>query len=226
MVPSECTPCARATRWRGGEAPRNNFKLDPAPRYLFIAGGIGITPILAMITEAERAGARWQLLYGGRTRSSMAFREELSLEYPDRVTTHPEDESGGLLDLREALGTPIVDTLVYCCGPEPLLAAVEAACVPWPENALRIERFTPKVIDPDVTSADTAIEVEFRASGITLRVAACSSILSAAEEAGLPVVSSCQEGICGTCETAVVEGEPDHRDSVLSPPPNRPPARS
>ncbi|MGD9991456.1 PDR/VanB family oxidoreductase [Pseudonocardia sp.] len=199
-----------------GRGPRNHFELEPSPRYLFIAGGIGITPILGMITEAEHAGACWHLLYGGRTRSSMAFHEELSLDHPDRVTIHPEDESG-LLDLREALGVPMQDTLVYCCGPEPLLAAVEAACEAWPEKALRVERFTAKATDPDVPAADTAIEVEFRASGVTLQVAACSSILSAAEEAGLPVVSSCQEGICGTCETVVLEGEPDHRDSVLSP---------
>lgn len=195
--------------------PRNHFALEPAPRYVFIAGGIGITPILTMIAEAERVGADWRLLYGGRSRLSMAFRDELSGSYPGRVAIHPQDESG-LLDLHAVLGEPDEDTLVYCCGPEPLLAAVEAVCAAWPEKALHVERFSAKALDPELAAGDAAIEVEFRASGITLEVPAGTSILHAAEEAGLPVVSSCQEGVCGTCETAVLEGDPDHRDSVLS----------
>jgi ferredoxin-NADP reductase len=204
---------------RAGESlrvrgPRNHFALAPAQRYAFIAGGIGITPILPMIAAAHLAGAEWNLLYGGRTRDSMAFRELLSA-YAERVAVRPQDEHG-LLDLAAILGEPRADTLVYCCGPEPLLAAVEAACAPWPEGALHIERFTARPADPRQSAGDTAIEVEFRASGITLEVPPGTSILHAAEAAGLPVVSSCQEGICGTCETAVLEGEPDHRDTVLS----------
>ena len=105
--------------------PRNNFALAPSPRYLFIAGGIGITPILPMVAAAEAAGADWRLVYGGRQRASMAFLDELA-GYGDRVTVCPQDETG-LLDLAALLGTPQPDTLVYCCGPEPLLDAVEAA---------------------------------------------------------------------------------------------------
>ena len=112
--------------------PRNNFALVPSPRYLFIAGGIGITPILPMIAAAEAAGAEWRLVYGGRTRASMAFLDELAA-YGDRVTVCPQDETG-LLDLATLLGTPEPDTLVYCCGPEPLLAAVEARCTGWPSS--------------------------------------------------------------------------------------------
>ena len=110
--------------------PRNNFGLADSPRYLFIAGGIGITPILPMIAAAESAGADWRLLYGGRRRASMAFLDELA-RYGDRVTVAPQDETG-LLDLDSLLGTPRPDTLVYCCGPEPLLAAVEERCLAWP----------------------------------------------------------------------------------------------
>ena len=106
--------------------PRNNFPLVDSPRYLFIAGGIGITPILAMIRTAEAAGAEWRLVYGGRRRASMAFLDELA-RYGDRVSIHPQDETG-LLDLDSLLGTPEPDTLVYCCGPEALLAAVEQRC--------------------------------------------------------------------------------------------------
>ena len=112
--------------------PRNNFGLAASPRYLFIAGGIGITPILPMIAAAQSASADWRLLYGGRHRASMAFLGELT-RYGDRVTVAPQDETG-LLDLDSLLGTPQPDTLVYCCGPEPLLAAVEQRCGAWPHS--------------------------------------------------------------------------------------------
>lgn len=195
--------------------PRNHFALVPSPRTLFIAGGIGITPILPMVAEAEASGADWQLLYGGRTRASMAFRDDLAARYPGRVTLCPQDECG-LLDLATTLDEPRSDTAIYCCGPEPLLAAVEQACRPWPAAALHVERFSAKPQDPQARAGDTAIEVEFRSSGITIEVPADVSILDAAAAAGLPVDSSCQEGICGTCETAVIEGEPEHRDSILT----------
>lgn len=107
--------------------PRNNFPLVPAESYLFIAGGIGITPILPMLEEAERHGADWELVYGGRSLASMAFREELVKRYPDHIRVHPQDEHG-FLDLDSLLGTPRPGTLVYCCGPEGLLKAVEARC--------------------------------------------------------------------------------------------------
>src|SRR6187399_1902858 len=105
--------------------PRNNFPLVDAPRYLFIAGGIGITPIVPMIAEAEARGADWRLVYGGRTRASMAFHQELAGRHPDRVSVRPQDETG-LLDLDGLLSGEPEDTAVYCCGPEPLLLAVEA----------------------------------------------------------------------------------------------------
>ncbi|MEW1723682.1 PDR/VanB family oxidoreductase [Streptomyces sp. NPDC093109] len=191
--------------------PRNNFALRPANRYLFVAGGIGITPVLPMIAAAEAAGARWRLLYGGRTRSSMAFLDELA-SYGGAVDVRPQDEHGRL-DLDDCLGKPEDGTLVYCCGPEPLLAAVEERCLVWPSGALRVERFRPvAVAAPD---AD-AFEVVLSRSGQTLQVPPGTSVLAAAQQAGVAVPFSCAEGICGTCETEVLEGEPDHRDSVLS----------
>ena len=122
--------------------PRNHFPLVSSPRYRFIAGGIGITPILPMIAEADAAGADWTLLYGGRERASMAFLDELA-QYGDKVTIAPENETG-MLDLASVLGMPQPDTLVYCCGPEGLLAAVEKYCQDWPPGALHLERFSAK----------------------------------------------------------------------------------
>ncbi|KOV92602.1 ferredoxin [Streptomyces sp. NRRL B-1140] len=188
--------------------PRNNFRLEPAPRYRFVAGGIGITPILPMLAAAETAGADWTLLYGGRTRDSMAFTEELG-RYGDRVTIAPEDESG-LLDLPSVLDDLPEGTLVYCCGPGPLLDAVEARC---PSGVLRVERFRPKEQE---SGGGTAFEVELARSGRTLTVAPDVSVLDAVRAAGVEVLYSCTEGTCGTCETDVLDGEPDHRDSVLT----------
>jgi ferredoxin-NADP reductase len=207
-----------AVRARG---PRNHFALEPAGRYLFIAGGIGITPILPMIAAAEAAGTPWTLAYGGRTRASMAFRGELRSRYGDRVVLQPQDERG-LLDLDELLGEPSAGTLVYCCGPEPLLAAVESRCARWPEGALHVERFARRPAELEREPAGPAavaeaFEVELARSGMLIRVSGDMSILRAVEAAGVQVLSSCTEGICGTCETAVLGGVPDHRDSLLTP---------
>lgn len=194
--------------------PRNHFELVAAPRYVFIAGGIGITPILPMIAAAEAAGAAWELHYGGRSRRSMAFLESLETLSGNRVTCHPQDEVG-LIDLDRLLGTPQDGTLVYCCGPEPLLAAVEQRCQDWPTGALHLERFAPKDVGEPVLTG--SFEVELAGAGLTLTVPPEKSILSAVEEAGVAVLSSCQEGTCGTCETTVLAGQVDHRDSLLTP---------
>jgi ferredoxin-NADP reductase len=193
--------------------PRNHFALVKSPRYLFIAGGVGITPIVPMITEADIRGADWRLVYGGRTRASMAFATELRERHGDRVDIRPQDRTG-LLDLDKLLGAPRPDTVVYCCGPEPLLVAVEERCGAWPPGSLHVERFSPKTGAGD-GPRDT-FEVELAQSGRTLVVPPGKSILEVLEDAGEMVLSSCQEGTCGTCETAVLGGIPDHRDSVLT----------
>ncbi|MCX2932363.1 PDR/VanB family oxidoreductase [Mycobacterium sp. CVI_P3] len=195
--------------------PRNHFPLVDAGRYRFVAGGIGITPIMAMADTVERAGGEWTLLYGGRTRASMAFAEDLADRYPGRVTVWPQDEQG-LLDLDALLGEPEKGTLVYCCGPEALLNAVEERCARWPEGALHIERFAAKV-PTAAQQADTLtqFEVVCQRSGVTLNVTAEDSILELVEAAGIPITTSCYEGVCGSCEARVLEGVPEHRDSVL-----------
>jgi cytochrome P450/ferredoxin-NADP reductase len=192
--------------------PRNNFPFVSSPRYLFIAGGIGITPILPMVRAAESAGAGWRLVYGGRQRGSMAFLDELS-EFGERVEVRPQDETG-FLPLAALLGDPQPQTAIYCCGPEPLLAAVEANSTGWPPGALHLERFAPK---PQAEPVRTeAFEVVLQRSELTLTVPPHRSIMSVVEEAGVGVLSSCAEGTCGTCETPVLDGEPDHLDSVLT----------
>jgi ferredoxin-NADP reductase len=188
--------------------PRNHFALVDSPRYLFIAGGIGITPLVPMIAAAQAGGAQWRLVYGGRTRASMAFADELRERYGSRVVVNPQDESG-LLDLDTLFGETEPGTAVYCCGPEPLLNAVEERC---PAGTLHLERFTPKAD----TGPRAVFEVELARSGRTLTVPAGKSILEVVEDSGVMVLSSCREGTCGTCETGVLDGVPDHRDSVLT----------
>ncbi|MEE2061685.1 PDR/VanB family oxidoreductase [Rhodococcus artemisiae] len=193
--------------------PRNNFTLESAPSYLFVAGGIGITPMLPMLRAADASGADWRLLYGGRTRASMAFAEDLVAEYPDRVELRPQDEYGHL-DLAAALDALDEGTGVYCCGPEPLLQAIENECRGRSGVTLHVERFAAKERPAD--ALDDTFEVELRQSGTTVAVDANETLLDAVLRSGIDVPFSCREGTCGTCETAVLEGIPDHRDSVLT----------
>ena len=198
--------------------PRNHFPLVGSPRYLFIAGGIGVTPIVPMIAAAAAAGADWRLLYGGRTPSSMAFVDELQ-RYGDRVTVCPRDAQDGAnfrTNLDAVLSSAQENTLVYCCGPEGLLSAVEDACKTWPEDILHVERFSAKELEPPSPEALETFEVECQRSGITLTVPPDKSVYQVCEDAGVDVLGSCMEGVCGTCECDVLEGEPDHRDSVLN----------
>jgi ferredoxin-NADP reductase len=191
---------------------RNHFELIDAPAYLFIAGGIGITPILPMLDQVDRAGREWQLVYGGRSRSSMAFLEQLA-RHGDRVHVAPEDEVGQL-DLRRALTGSPSGAVVYCCGPGSLIDAVTALCDEL-GRCVHVERFRP-VLDAATARAGDSFDVCLQRSGLRLTVRDGQSVLDAVEAAGLSVPCSCLEGICGTCETLVLEGEVDHRDSILT----------
>ncbi|MFI0925575.1 PDR/VanB family oxidoreductase [Streptomyces sp. NPDC021012] len=189
--------------------PRNRFPLVGSPAYAFVAGGIGITPVLPMLRAAEAAGADWRLVYCGRSRATMPYLEEIERlgGDGDRVTVVAEDESGfpGL----EFLAHLPAETAVYCCGPDGLMDAVAAA---MPEGrTARFERFTAAA-----TTGGTAFEVELRRSGRTLTVAADQSLLSAVREKVPGLMYSCQQGFCGTCQQRVLEGEIDHRDELLT----------
>ncbi|MFV2177615.1 PDR/VanB family oxidoreductase [Actinomadura sp. LOL_016] len=193
--------------------PRNNFPLVDAPAYAFVAGGIGITPLLPMIRRVAARGLPWRLLYGGRTLSSMAFAGDLTELGGDRVTLRPQDEHG-LLDLPPYLGGAENGTAVYCCGPEPLLQAVETARAGFPLLSLHTERFAARA--PQTAGPDGGFEVELGGSGRTIGVTAGETLLEALEREGVAPPFSCREGTCGTCETGVLSGTPDHRDSLLT----------
>ncbi|WP_336886035.1 PDR/VanB family oxidoreductase [Streptomyces mexicanus] len=194
--------------------PRDNFVFAPSPRYLFLAGGIGVTPLIPMLAEAERQGAEWELVYGGRSLDAMAFHAELRAAHGERVRLVPQD-THGLPDLDALLGSPRPDTLVYSCGPEGMLRAVEERCAAWPPGALRTERFAPKEVQD--AGEEREFEVELARSGRTVTVPPGTSVLDAVEQAGVQVLSSCREGTCGTCETTVLAGTVQHRDSLLTP---------
>ena len=193
-------------RLRIGE-PLNNFPLVDADRYLFIAGGIGITPILPMI---EQAGSRpWRLAYCGRSRASLAFRDELTI-HSGQVDVFAD---GDRVDLAALLAEPRTDTAVYACGPESLLAGVEDAMAGWPPGALHLERFAAR---PKPQLPNHEFDVVCARSDRRLTVPAERSVLDVLQDNGIPVEGSCREGVCGTCQVRVLDGTPDHRDDILS----------
>lgn len=186
---------------------------DHAPEVVLIAGGIGITPLLPMIEALNERGARWTLHYAGKSRSRMAFLDELRERHGDQVQVYVSEE-GDRLDLRGAAAAAGPEAMFYACGPDRLLTDVEAVLQPLAGNRLRVERFRPRGLPADVI--EEAFTVELVDSGIEVLVPPHRSILDVVRDAGVDVPSSCEEGTCGTCETPVLDGEPDHRDSVLS----------
>ncbi len=196
--------------------PSNHFMFAPTAGrgYIFVAGGIGITPILTMVRRAAAAGAEFTLLCAGRSRRTMAFVDDLESAYPGRVEVFAADE-GRRLDIAERFGEPLERTIVYACGPTRLLEPLEERMTHWPRGSLHVERFEAKVLGPPVWTE--AFEVDLLLSGMTVEVGPGTSILDAVEAEGVIVPSSCRVGTCGTCEVAIVDGEVEHRDSVLSP---------
>ncbi len=194
-----------------GRGPRNHFPIVTASRYLFIAGGIGITPLLAMVHAVDAAGAPWELQYTGRSRSTMAFADELT-DFGDRVSITATGEVGRL-DLGAVLDAQLPQTLIYACGPESMLEEIQERTAQWPAGSLNVERFAAAA--PVDSSRDTSFDVVLQRTGRTVTVAADTTVFDAVRAAGASVLGSCLEGICGTCETDVVEGEIEHRDSVL-----------
>ncbi|GAA1679736.1 PDR/VanB family oxidoreductase [Microbacterium lacus] len=194
------------------QGPRNNFEVVDAPAYQFIAGGIGVTPILPMIRKVEAEGKPWRLMYGGRSSSSMAFLDEIS-QYDGHVTLWPQD-TAGIIPVRDLVSALEPGTAVYCCGPEPLLNAVEDAMSHLPADQLHVERFRPR--QDLLEQVRTPFDIVLDYSELELHVPADKTIIEVVEAAGLEVMSSCREGTCGTCETVVLSGSPDHRDSYLT----------
>ena len=195
-------------------APANNFALTKSPAgYLFIAGGIGITPIMAMIRQLTATGARFKLCYCTRSPAATAFRDELSAsELRGKVKIHHD---GG--DLAKALDLwPVVEKPqghLYCCGPRGLMQAVRDMTGHWSPSAVHFEAFTEAAeAKPD----DRPFMVRLARSGETIAVPVGKTILEALRDHGLDVPSSCESGTCGTCRTRLISGEADHRDLVLA----------
>ena len=198
------------------DGPRNHFPLEEgAARSIFIAGGIGITPILSMTRRMEKLGLSWLLHYCARTRSHAAYLDYLraaSAFEHGRVRLHFDQECGRLLDVDAVVAGAEPGTQIYCCGPTAMLAGFERAMARRPDCVGHVEYFA------NGTAAAIAggFEVALARSGRSIVVAPGKSILDALLEAGIEAPHSCREGVCGTCETRVLEGEPDHRDLVLS----------
>lgn len=209
---------ARAGDLIGVRGPRNHFELAEADSYLLIAGGIGITPILAMARSLSRRGASWSLVYGGRSLKSMAFTSALKQLGDDHISVVPQDQLG-ILDLESIFAAVGPGVHVYCCGPAPLIGAVQEHCRDvLPEDALHVERFAAQASPaaPAVEVGVRAYEVELRRSGITVAVPAGATVLEGIHDVAPEVMTSCEEGYCGTCETKVLEGVPEHNDTILS----------
>ncbi|SCF95774.1 PDR/VanB family oxidoreductase [Streptomyces sp. SID4917] len=198
--------------------PRNHFEFVQAQEYLFIAGGIGITPLIPMINKAESAGAAWKLVYGGRSRTSMAYVEKMRALGGDRVTVLPEDVAGRP-DLEALLDDVTEATHIYSCGPGGLLDALQAMSVRRGlADRLHIERFSAAadaLTGP--VAGDGSFDLVLAQSGLTVRVEADQTIYEAVQDVAPDLLFSCAEGYCGTCQVAVVTGTPDHRDTVASP---------
>lgn len=195
--------------------PRNHFRLDESlKKAIFIAGGIGITPVSAMARRAKALGMDYELHYSGRSRTSMAFVDELAALHGERLHVHAADE-GRRNDLQALLAQPVPGAQVYACGPLRMLEALESCCAAWPEGTLRVEHFesTLATLDP---SKEHAFEVELKDSGLVLTVPPDQTLLTALRAANVDVQSDCEEGLCGSCEVRVLSGKVDHRDVVLT----------
>jgi len=193
--------------------PRNTFPLRPeAESNLFIAGGIGITPIRSMIHESERLGQPWSLIYGARGPAQMAFRCEFARRWPERCTFHFSGEGNqDLIPFDRLLARQQPGQHLYCCGPEAMLQAVRQATVHWRADTVHFERFAPIKVS---TADDQPFEIELAHSGEVYTVPPTRSVLEVLRQAGHDVESSCEEGTCGSCAVRVVDGCPDHRDSL------------
>jgi ferredoxin-NADP reductase len=194
--------------------PRSHFALVDADRYVFVAGGIGITPILPMIHEVAARGIKWELVYGARSAGHFAFTGELC---DGTVRLIPQD-TDGLIDLG-ALVEDSAGAVVYCCGPGPLMDALtERMARAGRSGDLHLERFG-AAPGPAATveTADGAFEIELARSDMVVSVRVDQSVLEAVREAGVEHPSSCEMGFCGTCETTVLSGNIDHRDDLFTP---------
>lgn len=204
--------------WLDAGGPRNHFALEDATRYRFIAGGIGITPILAMLRHVEAQGSAYALFYCTRDEARTPFRDELAA--PERagriVFVHDGGNPDRGLDVAAAVKAPQPGERLYCCGPTGLMSAVKAAAqtAGWPSDRLHFESFAASPAKAE--HRNRAFTAVISSTGQELQVPADKSLLQVLAEAGILIDSACEEGVCGTCAVGVIQGVLDHRDSVLS----------
>ncbi|MCV7226671.1 PDR/VanB family oxidoreductase [Mycolicibacterium komossense] len=197
----------------GASAPRSAFALVDAARYVFIAGGIGITPLLPMINSLERTGTPWELTYCARSAQHFSFAGELRSLGGGKVRLLAEDVDG-----RPDLGTLVADAdgaAVFCCGPAGLMDSLAAQMTAAGRDDVHIERFT-TANPPSGSVVSELFTVELARSGLTIDVGRNQSVLEAVRSAGVDAPASCEMGICGTCETKVLSGTVAHRDDLLT----------
>lgn len=200
--------------------PRNHFRLpEQAQRYVFVAGGIGITPIRAMAAQAAREGMPYEVHYLGRERARMAFVDELAAEHGDRLVVHCSGE-GTRADLRALMSDNAADAHagrvhVYACGPQRMIDDLTAGSPDWPEGTVAFEHFSSTLgeLDPEQEHEFT---VHLEDSDVDLVVPRDQTLLQTLRDSGRDLPSNCEEGLCGTCEVPVLDGDVDHRDVVLS----------
>lgn len=195
--------------------PRNHFPLEHAPHTLLLAGGIGITPLLCMAQRLRATGASFELHYATRSLARTAFRDEIAA-FGERARLHLDDgDAAQKLDLPAVLSAQPAGTRLYVCGPTGFIDFVlsTAKARGWPADHLHLEYFGAA---PQDTTGDQAFEVRLASSGQSYTVPADKSVVQALQEHGIEIMTSCEQGVCGTCLTRVLEGECDHRDLYLT----------
>ncbi|MEJ7930876.1 PDR/VanB family oxidoreductase [Ramlibacter sp. AN1015] len=195
--------------------PRNHFPLEHAPHTLLLAGGIGITPLLCMAQRLATAGASFELHYCTRSLARTAFRDEVTA-FGERTRLHLDDgDAAQKLDLPAVLSAQPAGTRLYVCGPAGFIDFVVQAAKArgWPADRIHLEYFGAA---PQDTAGDGAFEVRLASTGKTYTIPADKSVTSALHEQGVEILVSCEQGVCGTCLTRVLEGECDHRDLYLT----------
>jgi vanillate O-demethylase ferredoxin subunit len=192
-------------------APRNHFALHEEARHtVLIAGGIGVTPIACMAQRLQALRASFEIHYSVRKREEAAFLDVLPR---DALHLHVDAENGNRpLPLPDIVGRSPQDAHLYCCGPGPMLDAFEAACSGRPAGFVHLERFSAAA----PAAADGGFSVQLARAGRSVFVPKGCTILDALRQEGVDVQASCEQGICGSCETRVLSGRPDHRDALLS----------
>jgi vanillate monooxygenase ferredoxin subunit len=199
--------------------PKNHFPLaHGAAKSVLLAGGIGVTPILCMAERLATAGADFEMHYSTRSRSRTAFLDRITASgFADKVHLHFDDAGPAqALDLTSQLAAPLKDQHLYVCGPKGFMDAVlgVARANGWPESQLHYEFFS---ADVGPLESDTDFDLKLASSGRIIKVAKDQTVTQALSAAGIEVQTSCEQGVCGTCLTRVLEGTPDHKDMYLTP---------